>query len=172
VVGGSEASGAAHTFLWTSAAAMQDLGSVDADLGSLPGSGMGAINNNGQVVGMSCVNDALCNTSNPELMTRAYLWQNGKMMDLNSLVVGGHPLYLLLAFQINDAGEIAGFGVTSTGDLHAFLATPIPGANAAENSSPGTRLTRPMALSEHARKLLQRRLPFGPSGARLIGPPR
>src|SRR5262249_16331448 len=34
------------------------------------------------------------------------------------------PLHLLTAFQINDAGQIAGFGVTSDGDLHAFLASP------------------------------------------------
>jgi probable HAF family extracellular repeat protein len=31
---------------------------------------------------------------------------------------------LLVATAINSRGEIAGFGVTSTGDVHAFLATP------------------------------------------------
>jgi hypothetical protein len=33
-------------------------------------------------------------------------------------------LYLLDADAINDQGEIAGFGATSTGELHAFLAIP------------------------------------------------
>ena len=31
---------------------------------------------------------------------------------------------LLTAFSINDSGEIAGFGVTSDGEIHAFLAAP------------------------------------------------
>jgi hypothetical protein len=46
------------------------------------------------------------------------------MRDLNTLVVGNSPLYLLFGFGINDVGEIAGFGVTGTGEIHAFLATP------------------------------------------------
>jgi probable HAF family extracellular repeat protein len=124
VVGGSQTSGGAlHTFLWTKEAGMRDLGTVGTDLGSLPG-GMGGINNRGQVVGASCVNDPLCNLGNPNLHTRAYLWQKGQMRDLNSLVVGDSPLYLLFGFGINDVGEIAGFGVTGTGKIHAFLATP------------------------------------------------
>jgi hypothetical protein len=51
---------------------MRDLGAVGTDLGSLPG-GMGGINNRGQLVGASCVNDPLCNLGNPNLQTRAYL---------------------------------------------------------------------------------------------------
>jgi probable HAF family extracellular repeat protein len=126
VVGGSQtSSGALHTFLWTKEEGMRDLGTVETDLGSLPG-GMGGINNKGQVVGASCVNDPSCNLGNPNLQTRAYLWEEGKMRDLNSLVVGNSPLYLLLAFGINDAGEIAGFGITGAGQIHAFLATPQP----------------------------------------------
>ena len=66
---------------------------------------MGGINNRGQVVGLSCINDALCDSSNPSFMARAYLWQNGKMIDLNSLVVGGAPLYLIFACHINDSGK-------------------------------------------------------------------
>jgi probable HAF family extracellular repeat protein len=55
---------------------------------------------------------------------RAFLWKDGRMTDLNELVPANSPLHLLTAFGINDAGEIAGFGVTGSGDLHAFLATP------------------------------------------------
>jgi probable HAF family extracellular repeat protein len=46
------------------------------------------------------------------------------MTDLNTLVGGNSSLYLLFAFGISDGGEIAGFGVTGTGQIHAFLATP------------------------------------------------
>jgi probable HAF family extracellular repeat protein len=46
------------------------------------------------------------------------------MTDLNDLIPSNSPLHLLTAFGINDVGEIVGFGVTNTGDLHAFLATP------------------------------------------------
>jgi probable HAF family extracellular repeat protein len=130
-------------------------------LGNLPGSGAGAINNNGQVVGVSCVNDPSCDTTNPEFMARAYLWQNGTM-DLNSLVAGGEPLYLIFATQISDAGEIIGFGATHEGDIHAFSATPIH--NAAPSKGPNAaerELTAPIVLSEGARTLLGRRLPFG-----------
>jgi hypothetical protein len=34
-------------------------------------------------------------------------------------------LYLLVGFGINDVGQIAGFGATSGGDIHDFLATPV-----------------------------------------------
>jgi probable HAF family extracellular repeat protein len=61
---------------------------------------------------------------------RAFLWRNGVMTDLNTLAPNS-PLYLLIAFGINDAGQIAGFGVDSSNEIHAFLATPC-GANQAD----------------------------------------
>ena len=162
VVGGSEVAGANHTFLWTSATGMQDLGLLETDLGNVPGSGFGAINNHGQVVGVSCVNDPLCDTTNPHFLSRAYLWQNGKMVDLNSLVVGGEPLYLVFATQINDAGEIIGFGVSHDGELHAFSATPIRNSAPHEGSrAAAPEVTMPDALPEEARRFLQGRLPLG-----------
>jgi len=171
VIGGSQVSGANHTFLWTSATGMKDLGLLGTDLGNLPGSGMGGINNNGQVVGLSCMNDPLCDSTNPSFMARAYLWQNGKMMDLNSLVVGGEPLYLIFACHINDAGEIVGFGATSTGEIHAFSATPIhtvgPSPHSAERE-----VTGPITLPDEARRLLQQRMPFGRVAPKLMEPPR
>jgi hypothetical protein len=44
------------------------------------------------------------------------------MHDLNALIPSDSPLYLLIAFGINDSGEIAGFGVQTSTDIHAFLA--------------------------------------------------
>jgi probable HAF family extracellular repeat protein len=104
-----------HPFLWTKETGMQDIGTVGSDVLALP-AGMGGINNPGQVVGESCDSTGNC---------RAFLWQNKKMTDLNTLIPADSPLYLLFAFGINDAGEIAGLALqTSTGDVHAFLATP------------------------------------------------
>jgi len=47
------------------------------------------------------------------------------MTDLNTLIPAGSPWYLQQATSINDAGEIAGYG-TINGNVHAFLAKPIP----------------------------------------------
>jgi probable HAF family extracellular repeat protein len=123
VVGGSDLPGdkAIHTFLWTKERGMRDLGTVGSDLASLPG-GMGGINNKGQVVGQSCnVNPLTARTPN----CRAYLWQNGRMKDLNDLIPEDSTLHLVFGFGINEAGEIAGYALEKgTGDIHAFLAVP------------------------------------------------
>jgi probable HAF family extracellular repeat protein len=101
-----------HGFLWTRDTGMQDLGTVGSDFSSLPT----LINNHGQVVGASCDISGNC---------RAFLYQNKKMKDLNTLISADSPLYLLFAFDINDAGDIVGQALeTSIGELHAFLATP------------------------------------------------
>jgi probable HAF family extracellular repeat protein len=117
VVGASDLPGdtALHSFLWTRETGMQDLGTLPGDINSLPGA-TGGINNRRQVVGWSCDSGGNC---------RAYIWQNGVMTDLNVLVPPTSPLYLVIAYAINDAGEIVGQAVEkSTGDIHAFLATP------------------------------------------------
>ena len=91
-----------HPFLWTSETGMQDLGVLPGDL---VGAGLG-MNNEGDVVGASISAPGIAN-GNP----RAFLWHNGVMSDLNALVPADSPLYLLIAYGINDSGEIAGFGV-------------------------------------------------------------
>ena len=90
-----------------------------------------------------------------------FLWQNQVMTDLNALVPANSPFYLMWAFGINEAGEIAGMAVeTSTGDVHAFLATPIKVAAAASanDSAEAPRTTAPIVLPDSARKLLRRRV--------------
>lgn len=89
---------------------MQDLQTLPGDYASL---GLD-INDAGTVVGASL--DA---SFNP----RAYVWKNGIITDLNKLVRGKSALYLLLADAINDRGEIVGFGATTSGEVHGFLAT-------------------------------------------------
>lgn len=105
-----------HAFLWTRETGMQDLGTLPGDANS---AGL-SINDGGEVVGASL------GAAGPIIgPVRAFLWRNGVMTDLNTLIPADSPLYLLTAFAINNAGEIAGFGVTSGGDIHGFLATPI-----------------------------------------------
>ncbi len=130
-----------HAFLWTKGTGMRDLGTLPGDVVT----GGESINDRSQVVGPSF---------DPDGNPRAFLWQNGVMSDLNDLAPGS-PLYLLWASAINSSGQIAGFGATSTGDIHAFLATP--GNARPDNES----LVHPVTLPEEVRKLIRQRLPSG-----------
>lgn len=138
-----------HPVLW------QD--EIIADLGVLPGDLVGAsldLNNRGDVVGAS-VSAPGPATGNP----RAFLWQNGVMTDLNTLVPADSPLYLLTAFAINDSGDIVGFGATEDGDLHGFLATLCHESSSTCSGSSNTaeRIGRQrVGLSENARNILLR----------------
>jgi probable HAF family extracellular repeat protein len=125
VVGSSAIRGSAHNhaFLWTWEAGMQDLGTLPGDVFS---AGFW-INNRGDVIGASV------GAPGPPMGNfRTFLWTNGKMLDLTTLVPANSPLQLLNASSINDWGEITGFGVTSNGEVHGYLLTP------AKTSSSGT----------------------------------
>jgi len=95
-----------------------DLGFLEGDCGSEAWS----INSTGQVGGVSVSCDG--NT------WRAFLWENGSMVDLNALVSSGPVLQLIYAVGINSRGEIAGTGVlpgVSTDQdtmSHAFVLIP------------------------------------------------
>jgi probable HAF family extracellular repeat protein len=83
------------------------------------------INGKAQVVGQSFgASDA-----------RAFLYEDGLMTDLNSLIQPNSSLYLLLANDINDRGEIVGYAMdTNTGSTVAFLAVPAPGRGESEGA--------------------------------------
>jgi len=99
-----------HAFLWTKSGGIQDLGTLPGDVFSLAF----GINDRGQVVGQSIGAGG----------SRAFLWQDGVMTDLNTLVPPG-SLQLVYANDINSAGEIAGGAFDpSTGASPAFLASP------------------------------------------------
>jgi probable HAF family extracellular repeat protein len=156
VVGTSDLKGdtSFHAFLWTRETGMRDLGTLSGDVNS----GAISINERGEVVGVSL--DASGNT-------RGFLWQNGVMTDLNKLIPADSPLFLLFAHGINSRGEITGFGSTSTGDVHAFLATPCDRHDAdrkwcrddddRDDAAQTTERPR-VVISEDARKLLQQQL--------------
>jgi probable HAF family extracellular repeat protein len=90
---------------------------VKTDLGNLGLTSFAqAINSAGQVVGHSKINDG---------SFRAILWEDGgPMIDLNTLVSPGSGLVLTDGIYINDRGAIAGAGVLSNGDAHAYLLIP------------------------------------------------
>jgi probable HAF family extracellular repeat protein len=79
------------------------------------------INDRGQVVG----NDFDSNFN----WTHGFIWQNGVMTDLNTLISGDSNLLVISASNINERGQISGMAWVLTGphagDIHAYLATPV-----------------------------------------------
>lgn len=121
VVGWSTtAGGADHAFLYS--------GGSMLDLGTLGGANSIAmqINNSGKVVGSSD--------------STAFLYSGGTMTNLNSVtdLSGSNFASLESANAINDLGQIVGYGLTSGGDLHAFLLTPADLSPVPEPSTLGT----------------------------------
>jgi probable HAF family extracellular repeat protein len=101
-----------HAFLWTRRDGIRDLGTLPGDNYSEAH----GINERGQVVGVSC---------DPAGDCRAFLWQDGVMTDLNTLVAPGYTGTLTTAQDINDLGVITGRASDPvTGASPAFLATP------------------------------------------------
>jgi len=149
-------------FLWTQSGGAQPLYPLETDLLSFS---IG-LNDRGDVVGGSL--------DSSFIVLSAVLWENGAgtPMNLNDLVVDNPSgLYLQVAEGINSRGEISGFASLST-DLaeipHAFLAIPVNATPTA--STAGQSVTRPAALNENTRKLLQQRMRFGRFGARPLMP--
>ena len=95
-------------------------------IGTLPGdysSFATGINNRGQVVG----ND-FDSTFN---WTHGFIWQDGVITDLNTLIPDDSNLFIISASNINDRGQISGMATVQTGphtgEIHAFLLTPADG---------------------------------------------
>jgi probable HAF family extracellular repeat protein len=133
IVGFSDLSGDAdgnpnfHAVYWPKTGGLQCEGRC-IDLGTLPGDVLSeatGINNKNQIVGVSI-------GAGSPFGSRAFLWENNKLIDLNTLVVPGTTLQLVSTGDINDRGEITGSaidpnsaecGPTTAGC--AFLAIPV-----------------------------------------------
>jgi probable HAF family extracellular repeat protein len=135
-----------HAFLWTTPGPMQDLKTLPGDAIS---EALG-LNEQGQVVGVSYASGF----ANP----RAFVYQNGHMMDLNTMVQQNAPLYLQAAQEINDSGVIVGQGCvpgncSGSSPSIAFVAIPRPDQPDAITpvllDEPGQRNAAPKALLRH-----------------------
>jgi probable HAF family extracellular repeat protein len=106
------------------------------------------INDRGEIAGFSI----------DSIGSRAVVWLNQNIYDLNTLVSANSPLYLLSGYSINEVGEITGQGcvLPACTVLHAFVATPTNGEDFSFHPG-GVR--RPIAQPENVGKLL--RLPYG-----------
>jgi probable HAF family extracellular repeat protein len=144
-----------HAILWQKNLQKGEYAAID--LGTLPGDVMSFandINAQDQVVGVSCDANFNC---------RAFLWENGVMMDLNRLIPAGSRLYLTGAGGINDFGEIAGtaYDPSNSNYTPAYLAIPTLTGQIAGDSA------QKITLAENVRASLKRRLRLGHFG---VGP--
>jgi probable HAF family extracellular repeat protein len=113
-----------RAFLWDSTNGMRDLGSLGGAYSDAT-----ALNSSGQVVGVS---------SPASSYDHAFLWDSTKgMIDLNSLLSSNQSFfYLGYGWRITDLGLITGVGtIYGSYTYHAFLASPIPTANAGSDQT-------------------------------------
>src|SRR5437660_7681384 len=97
------------------------------DLGTLGGSSYAyGINDSGTIVGYSWTP----NSDHPH----AFVYLNGMMIDLNSLIPSGAGWELLEAYGINNGGQIVGEGLLN-GQSHAFRLDPAPLGRSEEHTS-------------------------------------
>ena len=103
-----------EAFIWQTGVA-RAIGTLSGDATSVAN----ASNDKGQVTGQSCDASGNC---------RGFLWQDGIMMDLSTLVPADSTLTFFDPTDINSRGEIVGLGFQkSTGEPRGFLLTPTNG---------------------------------------------
>ncbi len=103
------------------------LGTLTTDF---PGSAANAVNDNNQIVGFS-ISGPFADPALPIEPKHAVLFENDTIIDLNSQIDCPLGWVLVVAKDINNAGQIVGSG-SLNGETHGFLLTPNPGGGAAE----------------------------------------
>ncbi len=113
---GGENGRVTHAFLYSGSGSLQDLGTLGG-----PNSIAYDINDFGQVVGIA---DSASESDLP------FLYTDGKMTELNSLIPADSGWYIGDVRGINNSVQIAGTGTIQDPSLsypvHAFLLTPVP----------------------------------------------
>jgi probable HAF family extracellular repeat protein len=157
----NDTSGLSHAFLYANG--------QQTDLGTLPGdteAQVGGINDQGQIVGIS-IHDGLNNGWIGRTLN-AFLYENDKMYNLNSLIAAGNPTPLLAdAIAINNLGQIL---VVGWGGDHDYLLTPsnLPTVPAPPSWAVNSPEPSPLAFIGLVTAALGCRKAFG-GGRRLAG---
>jgi probable HAF family extracellular repeat protein len=86
-------------------------GTTMINIGAPGNSSAADVNDAGQVVG--------------RMSGGAFVWKNGVLTNLNTVIPAGSGITLLEAYGINNAGQIVGRGSTATSSNRAFLLTPV-----------------------------------------------
>jgi chitinase len=110
--------GNAHAVVWAKAGTgnytIQDLGTLGPLAGNF--SQANAINSSGQIVGI---------TATPQNGETAFIYSNGVMTDLNSLLPAGSSVTLHEATAINDSGQILAYSLNAATNVSTtYLLTP------------------------------------------------
>ena len=110
------------------------------DLGTLGGKASGAygVNDFGKVVGYSF--DDLG-------QSRAFVWYDGTMFDLNAMLPESSGWFLQSAYGINDAGQIVGTGAYN-GQASAFRLDPVFNESSLRVTSDGGLSASPASVPE------------------------
>ena len=126
MVGMGRTTNSFHAILWTKKRTI--------DLGALPNfeESMGqGINNRSEIVGTCFPQDSPVRTYLQKYFhflrrpdSCAFVYQNGKMQNLNEMIPGDSGWVLEEARSINDSGQIVGQGLQH-GQMRAFLLTPL-----------------------------------------------
>lgn len=108
----ADCDGTEHAFLWTKATGMKDIGPAPGGFGGLTG-----INLFDQVVGSFCPEPCMGNE-------HAFIWtKKAGWLDLNGLIPAQSGWELVIPNDINEWGQIVGYGFIN-GEVHGFLLTP------------------------------------------------
>jgi probable HAF family extracellular repeat protein len=114
IVGQAETSSGGYDPFLYSGGTMTDLGTLGGNLSYAKG-----INDNGKIVGLSM-------TRSDSYTPRAFLYNEGRMVDLNTLIEPGSNPALSVALAINNAGQILAEDYNGS----SYLLTPVPECSA------------------------------------------